>query len=313
MKRLYILVLILCSTLSGCYIADEIFVNQEKELPPSLQEQSETSVTKWINTKLKDETYTPYGFSKIKIIKPKEIVEVENLEKQLKSTPEDSTKANEIRQKRKYLRDNNIESKITLDHIFTFAKDTNALTIFEIEYILNDTLAVQRINPKILLNLPYSYSSILPYYIKEYTIFAASSYSEGRKLSRSFFRFYKTKLEEFSDIDEKSAFLEHTLDMSIYVKEKGNFDQNYIKKELLTKHMLKNRPDIADYAGKRYSELYETRNNEDNSLIGYYFFHEFIGTFNSQTDTNVVLVEMNEYYQIGSVFQLDQPFNTYTN
>lgn len=314
MKKRYLLLLGLVLFLYGCPIADEIFLpSKEKPASLSLQERSELAVTTRIKSQLENESYEPYGFSAIKIIKPKAIIELEQLEEKLKQTPKDSALYKEVQKKQDDIREKNIESKITIDHIFSLTKDSNQTTLLEVEYLLGDTLAVQKIKPKIQLKLPIIYHSILPYYFNEYTIFATDSYAEGRKLSRAFFRFYKTKLETFNEIDEKSAFLKHALSMSLYVKQIGKFDHDYIKKNLFDQYLSDNYSTISDYKPLNYSALYETRKEGDNSLVGYYFFHEFIRTFNAETDTNVVVVEMNPYYQIHNVSQLDKPFETYTN
>lgn len=303
----------LALSLSSCYITDQVFLEKETSSPISLQTKAEKAITNRINSQLNDERYIPYGFSEVKIVKPVALLDIERLEKQLKETPNDTTIAGKLSRKKAYVRANKIESKLKLDHFFTLQKytDTSTFTIFEMNYILNDTLGVNSADANILLELPVMYEEILNYYFNEYTIFMAKSYSEGRKLSRAFFRYYKTHLESLDNVSAKSAFLKHALNMSILVKKTGAFDQDYIKARLFEQYLIDKRTDITDYAGIETSQLFETKETETETLLGYYFFHKFIGTFNGVNDTNVVLVEMDPYYQIDQVFQLDQPYETY--
>ncbi len=310
-----ILVLFLTSTLlQSCFIADEFFTKEVKEpVKLDLQTTAEKNIRQKIQSTLKDETYTPYGFSELTIIKPLEIQNLESLEARLRQNKGDTILIRKIEENKTYIKENKIERMAELDHFFTIISNEETIDVMEIKYILNDTLAVKTMSPKIILSVPVSYQLILEYYFNEHTIIIAQTYAEGKRLSKTFYRFFKDQLETFETVEDKSNFLEHTLAICKLVKLKGNFDQDFIVQTLLKLYMGEEREDIEEYEPLKFSELYETKNNKDNSVVGYYFFHKFIGKFDNQKDTNVVLVEFSPYYEVDQIFQLEGSFESYTN
>jgi hypothetical protein len=300
--------------LQGCFIADELFLEEpEGSTRLNLQAEAEQSIIKKIQSELGENEYTPYGFSQLKVIKPLPIVELEEMELQQRLHPKDTALMSAIKTQKQIIRDNKIERTAQLSHFFTLVSDTVNINVLEAKYTLNDTLAVKKVEPEIVLTVPKKYQLMIDYYFNEYTIIIARSYTEGKLLSKSFYRFFKDQLETYTTVSQKSAFLKHTLDICTMVKYKGNFDQQHIVKNVLQKFVKDERKDIQNYTPLKSSTLYETKNNNDNSVVGYYFFHKFIGNFADQKDTNVVLVEFSPYYQVDQIFQLDGSYESYTN
>lgn len=312
--RTFLGLLILASSLQGCFIADELFEEEEQASDQlDLQATAEKNISKEIQSEIGEDKYTPYGFSQLKVIKPLEFVKLEDMELQLRLHPKDSTLMDSIQKQKDFIRKNKIERTAEMSHFFTLITDTTNINILEAKYTLNDTLGVMKMDPEIVLSVPKKYQLMIDYYFNEYTIIIARSYTEGKQLSKSFYRFFKDQLETYKRVDQKSAFLKHTLDICTMVKFKGNFDQDYIVQTVLQKFIKNERKDIQNYAPLKYSTLYETKNNADDSVVGYYFFHKFIGNYAEQKDTNVVLVEFSPYYQVEQIFQLDDTFESYTN
>ena len=194
-----------------------------------------------------------------------------------------------------------------MGHLFSLASDSTGLSILEIDYTLNDQLQVIDIHPKIVLTLPLDYVKVTDYFMQEYTIFNAPTYEEAKNLSIQFYNFFKEKMETYPIVSTKSDFLHHTLDICKIVQDQRVFDQNYIAQSVLKSYVVKNRTDIIDYRALEFSPLYET--NKDDSLVGYYFFHKFMGSYRDVLDTNVVLVEFSPYYQVDKIFQLTELLN----
>jgi hypothetical protein len=300
--------------LQGCFITDQLFVEEEEGTEEiNIQAKAEQNVTAEIKSEIGKDEYTPYGFSQLKVIKPLEIVQLEEMELQLRLHPKDSALITKIQKQKEFITTNKIERTAELSHFFTLITDTLNINILEAKYTLNDTLGVVKMEPEIALTVPKSYQLMIDYYFNEYTIIIARTYTEGKQLSRSFYRFFKEQLETYKRVDEKSKFLKHTLDICTMVKFKGNFDQEYIVQKVIEKFIKKERKDIKDYTPLAYSTLFETKNNTDNSVVGYYFFHKFMGNYADKKDTNVVLVEFSPYYQVDQIFQLDGTFESYTN
>lgn len=299
--------------ISACTITNDLF--SEKEEPPiNLQATAEANVAQFIKTDLdSSEIYKSYGFTALKIIKPIAFEQLDQLQQELKENPGDSALIKQIEAKKAFIRNEKLERTANLDHLFTITNDTNSIGILELNYTLNDTLGVINWIPKMALNVPTSYGLIIEYFYKEHTIFKAPTYAEARDLSRSFYRYFKNQLETFTTVDAKSAFLKNTLNICIELKALGEFDQNKITQALFKRYIAEQRNDLTDYLPLEFSELYETKNNTDSSLVGYYFFHKFSGNYSNQIDTNLVLVEFSPYYEIGKVFQLEGTMETYIN
>lgn len=315
--RIILSIIISGFLLHSCYIADELFeVDTQEESEETrginLQRKAERNIALDIHSKSDSATYTPFGFSQLSVVKPLAIENLESWEAQYKRTPGDTALAGKIERQKAFIRENRIERTAKLEHFFTLSDDSTGITILEVEYTLNDTLGVKSTTPKIILNVPEDYELVINYYFNEYTIIIAQTYSEGLRMSRALYRFFKTQLETYTTVSEKSNFLKHILDICKMVKLKGNFDQDFIVQSILKSYVKKERTDIQDYEALKFSELYETRNNTDDSVVGYYFFHKFIGNYESQKDTNVVLVEFSPYYEVDQIFQLEGTFESYT-
>lgn len=312
-KNLLVLLLITLF-IPGCFIANELLLDDEEYTTETLQTKAEVRATEKTQSILNNEIYNPYGFSPLKIIKPVELIELEKLEKELKASPADTALKAAYSEKKRFVDEAGIERKAELDHVFTLENDsTGVISVLEFKYTFNDTLAVINMDPKVFLKLDQSYRTVLDYYFNEYTIFNATTYAEAKRLSHNFYAFFKTQLESYQSLDEKSAFFKHTINICSLVKLTGKFDPNYLTQELFKNYIAENRKDITDYESLAFSDLYETKNNVNDSIVGYYFFHKFIGNYASQKDTNVVLVEFSPYYEVGQIFQLENSFESYTN
>lgn len=299
--------------INACTITDDLFI-EKKEEPINLQKIAESNVSAFINSQLdSSEIYKSYGFTSLKITKPLAFEQLETLEKELLSTPNDSSLIRQIQAKKAFIKEEQLERNAKFDHVFTITSDTTSIGILELNYRLNDTLGVIDWTPKIALNVPPSYSLIIDYFFREHTLFMAPSYAEARNLSRAFYSYFKTQLETFNTVDSKSAFLKHTLNVCLELKAFGTFDQNKITQAIFKRYIKEERTDLTEYIPLEFSELYETKNNSDSSLVGYYFFHKFSRNYSSQIDTNLVLVEFSPYYEVGKIFQLEGTMESYTN
>ena len=294
--------------MSSCYFVDDIF-DPPKENEPSLYDRSQKSISSYLHNQ-KSYTYDPLGFGELIIKKPIEIVELEELEAKRKEKPSAALDS-AIAQKEQHIKTFGIGRTIELDHFFTFEDSTGTVTIYETTFTLNDTLGVKNISAKIKLDIEHKYESILEYFFYERPIFLSTSYQDSKVLSQNFYAFFKGELERRASLEDKSAFLLHTLEMTRQVKLKGSFDQQYVLERESNIHLKNNRPDITEYEDLKFSDLYQTTSENSDEVTGYYFFHKFIGSFKEQKDTNVVLIEFNPYYEIDKIYQMDRPFAQY--
>lgn len=308
MKKITIISAMLIGLMTSCYFVDDIF-DPPKEKEPSLQDRSQIAVTKHIkSTSL--QIYEPYGFSGITVRKPVELVELEELEQKAKSKPSEELDSI-IAAKKAFIEYYNIERTIDLDHFFTLTDSLGNVNIYETTFTLNDTLGVKDLSASVMVDLPPLYEDALNYYFYEYNIFLSSSYYEARTLSTNFYTFFKAEFEKREGLNQKSAFLLHVIKLTHEVKARGSFDQQEILEENVKVFMTDVRTDIKEYNSLKFSDLYQTQDEGSEDVKGYYFFHKFIGSYNNNTDTNVVMIEFSPYYEIDNIYQMDRPFETY--
>jgi hypothetical protein len=302
---------------SGCFIADEFLLPPEKptEKTQTLQQKSEASVKHYLIINKGSDRYDPYGFGELKIIKPIEIKELERLEAEYKATKIEQT-AKDIDSLKTYISKNRLERRVEIEHFFTLKDSLNPthIDVLESKFILNDTLGVIGVNPQLAIELEPEREDVLVYYFFEYTIFLAETYQSSKELSKKFYDFFKSQLEELKGIREKSDFLEHVLNLCAYVKQNGEFEPETILRQNVASYILEKRKDITAYRPFIFSTLFakqsdEKENNSDPQ--GYYFFHKFIGSYENETDTNVVMVEFSKYYEIEKIYQMERPYDRY--
>jgi len=297
----------------SCYIADEFFLPEPEQALPSLQKSCEDAVTFYIQARLNSELYKPYGFGDIIIHKPMDIAILEQLEANRKNGLETGPKLDSlIEEKRHYISENKIERTVSIDHFFTIKNNiTQKIIVLESNYLLNDTLGVEDFKPKIVLELPEKYEESLNFYFFEYTIFLSPVYTEGQKLSREFYAFFKGKLESINNVNARSAFLLHTLKLTKTVKEKGEFNQQEITEYLVKTYYWQQLDSSSNYIVEKFSPLFQK--TIDEKVSGYYIFHKFSGLLGNPLDTSVVRADFTAYYELESITEMERPFEPYFN
>ena len=296
--------------LSGCYFADDLFLEDPPPPPKSLQERSQDAVEAYIRKGITSETYMPYGFSDVEIHVPAELLELEKLEADRKNGINTSSQTDSIiAAKRAFTEAYHIQRTVLIEHFFTLKTTTGKLQILEAKYVLNDTLGVMDVTPVTILEMPDYYEQALNYFFHDYTIFIANSISEGRSLSNRFYTFFKTELEKRTDVNSRSAFYENCIRITETVRSTGQFDPNGVAQALAFNHMLELQDSTSSYRSIAFSPLYEK--SEGVTTTGYYIFHKFSETINEERDTLVLRFDFSKYYEIESKTNIDPPFESY--
>lgn len=308
MKTKIALLVLLGFLMNSCFFLNDI-LDPPKEQEPTLQEKSEKAVSNYIKNTVKGQ-YKPYGFGRLTVHKPIEIIDLERWEKEYKESP--STKLEKkIERQKKIIDRENIERTVDLDHFFTIKDSIGQVTVFETNFLLNDTLGVKDLSAKAMLKLPGNFEDVVDHFFYEYNIFLTHSYVESRELSHNYYAFMKQELEAQTSLDTKSAFLLHTLKLTKQIKDRGSFDQQPIMESFTKEYIATKRQDIMNYNSLQFSTLFQNSEEGKETPIGYYFFHKFIGNYDGILDTNVVLVEFSDHYQIENIYQMDRPFEPY--
>jgi hypothetical protein len=297
----------------GCWVADAVFLPELEAEKLPLQDRCEEAVTKYINANKGTDHYKPYGFSKVIIHKPIEILELEELEKERKLGTRKGPEIDSlIIKKQHYIRANKIERTAEISHYFAlWPLDRDEQTLLEVNYRLNDTLAVIDATPEIMLELQPDFQEVFDYYFHEYTIFVSPVYPEGKQLSNQFYTFFKAHQETLAGVTAKSEFLMHSLKITKYIKEAGTFNPGAVTSDFVAERLQAGPDAVPGYEPLQFTPLYEKRTAEQ--VTGYYIFHKFIGRLNEVTGHYVIRADFTPYYEIESITYMSEPFESFLN
>lgn len=280
--------------LSGCFVADEFFLDEGKG-EDNLQSKSERAVVEFLTDQF-DSNYKGYGFSDIIIVKPRTIQIRDSLKVLYRQEQTEELKS-EILRLNDTIKKYNYENEVKLSHFYLVEGESN-FQVMETEFTLSDTLTVKKNNAKLFAEFPSEKKKYVYNFFYETAIFITPSYYESAKMSQNFYNFYKTKLESFNLLTTKSDFYKHCIFVTETVTREGDYDPQNIA-------VLSSQHNIIKLNNPYYKPLSWTVLNEvtsdENGLLGYFFFHTFIpDTLLAPQDTMKFQFEFSPYLQITS-------------
>jgi len=310
MKRIYFISIITILSLNSCFIADEMFLDNESN-KESLSSKVEKEISKYIKDNSENYIYKNYGFSELTIKKPAELVVLDNLKRKKALDSTQHIINQQIKTLDSIIKVKNIRYSLEVDHEYSLKnKLTKAVELFETKFTLADSIKVSKIKPLLNLKLTDTDVTLFETYFYETPIFLTGTYAESKTLSSEFYNFFKQHQEELIGVKQKSTFLKHTLNVCQDIKKDGVFDQNYYLIKSADKQIRLDST-ITNYKPIEYSPLFETIVNE--KLANYYFFHSFISTTADFSDTLSVHIEFSPYYELRSISTPGKTHNIYFN
>ena len=298
--------------LSGCFIADDIFIEPEPPKPPSLQKSCEEAVELYIRERAGTKTYRPYGYTQVVIQVPQELINLEEMEQDRELGFGEGAKTDSIiAARRLYVETNNIQRTATIEHFFTLKDANGYLEVLEVKYVLNDTFAVIDFEPITMLRISDYYEQAVSFFFHRYNLFSSPDINEARKLSNAFYSFFYNQLDREEGVDARSAFYFNCLKITEEVRATGVFDANRIAQLLAKDALVNSVPSTVQLISLQFSPLYEK--SSENAIQGYYIFYKFSQVTNGVTDTAAMRFDFTPYYEIESKTLLDPPFDNYFN
>jgi len=310
MKRTYFISIITTLSLNSCFIADEMFLDNESN-KESLSSKVEKEISEYIKDNSENYIYKNYGFSKLTIKKPAELVVLDNLKRKQALDTNQHLVNQQIKTIDSIIKARNIRYSLEIDHEYSLKnKLSKTIELFETKFTLADSIKVNEIKP--LLNLKLTDEDVVLFetYFYETPIFLTSTYAESKALSSEFYNFFKQHQEELIGVKQKSNFLKHSLNICKDIKEDGIFDQSYYLLKSADRQIRLDST-IINYKPIEYSPLFETIVNE--KLVNYYFFHSFISSTTGSSDTLSTYIEFSPYYELRLISTPGKTYNTYFN
>ena len=314
MKSYLILLLLVLTALPSCFVVDTLLEEDEPQLTLPFEVIVKDSIYHYIQRgKSRDQKYLSYGYEPLKIIVPQTLKDIELWESR---RGQSSFNQQMVEQKIAILdsirRAQNLKRKISQEHIFSLNNRKDAFTdVQRVIFTLSNELNVIDLKPVYQVQLTTNQERLFAKFFYETPIIKAYSYTESQKLSKSFYQYFKDELNRKDNIFDRNNFLMHIIRVLESVSVDNTFNVQTVAQASLMDYMTKKRADIVGYTPKDFSALYEI--NEDDNLIGYYFFHTFMYEIDDNVEVMSIYVKFNPFYEVKRITETDQDYDVYND
>jgi hypothetical protein len=240
--------------LAIAFITTSCFVFQDTERIQQTEQENQyalktkraqDSVSNYIKRfALPSETYFAYDFSELYEIKPKEILEYEELVKQRSRLPllenryhgqlpnREKELDSLIEDKKNFIRDNKIHSTLELGHIFSLKTPDSSIVSEKIFYLFPNFI-VKDFRVNYYLKLSRIETQAYERFLFRRPLFVSGSIEKDEKLDEQFYNNLHTELAKRED---KNTFLKHIITLVNLIHQKGNLDFDFAIRDLSQIH-----------------------------------------------------------------------------
>lgn len=323
MRFIYLITILF--SLSGCLLLSDTN-SQPKE---TLTDKAQKTILSYNNSLFLEKfRYETYYFSKLTQHKPKEIRELEQLFEKKENLPtrrrefsrseyDDEVNATDslIDIKRYEIKNNKINSKYSMEHIFVLKKGTENTKnyeekVIEARYFLNHTLdSIINVEASMNAEIPELLSGTFETFFFEDALHYSDDYNADRNSDESFYLFFKDRLSSFEELQEKSNFLLH----SLFVTKLTQKNKKYIPEQiglLLANQIIKDSYPIEYKETLRTSQLmalYDPENEEE--IIGYEIFVEAL--LGEEAQKSCFYINFNPWLEVVKFEEVPAPYEEY--
>ena len=312
--------------LNGCLLlADSSESNKE-----TLTDKAQNAITDY-NSKLFKSTYSyeAYYFSKLVQHKPREIKELENLFDEKDNLPSKRRELGKkgydqrlreldslIDVKRYEIKRKDVHSDYSMEHIFVLEKPKKdneyEEKIIEAQYFMNHTLdSVKRVKALMNVEVPQALNGVFNTFFFEDPLHRTDDYNADRNSDESFYLFYKERLADFNNLEEKSNFLLHTLYITLLTER----NKKYIPEQfglLIANQLVKDSYPDSYEETLRTSKMFGVYGMQDDSeLLGYELFLE--AAFTEGEPKRCFYINYNPWLEIVKFEIIPSPYEEYFN
>lgn len=298
--------------LPSCFVADDLFLEEEEVLPLPFEVIVKDSVYFYIKAnKALDQKYLSYGYDPLKIIVPKTLKDLELWKGRQNSPDYNQVEVSKAIAELDSIRvAKNLKRQITINHVFSINDQKDSVVnLQKVNFILSNELEVVDYVPLYQIEVSEKQEGLFAKFHFKSPILKAYSYEESRNLSNAFYDYFEEEWLKKDNALDRSYFLKHILQIMELVDMSNEFDVQFIAEQVLISHMRLNRSDIVNYKPIDFSQLYEI--NEDETLTGYYFFHTFNYQIDDQIEQMSVYVKFNPFYEVERIVESNQEYDPY--
>lgn len=312
MKSNLFLLLLLVISLPSCFVVDTLLEEDEPVLALPFEVVVKDSIYSYIQRgKSANQKYLSYGYEPIKVIIPQTLKDLEMWQGRKGQSGYDQIMVTQKIATLDSIRiAQNLKRKISQNHIFSLnnRKDT-FIDIQKVNFILSNELEVKDLTPFYEVQIPTEQERLFAKFFYETPILKAYSYAESQKLSKSFYQYFKNELNLKKNIIDRNNFLKHIILILEGVNKSNLFEVQSVTQDVLKRYMRSTRPDIERYLPINFSELYEI--NENDELVGYYFFHTFSYLNDGSSEEMSIYVKFNPFYEVERITETNQEYDVF--
>jgi len=234
---------------TSCFVfqdTEQIQKTEQENQYALKKKRAQDSVSNYIKRfTLPSETYFAYDFSELYELKPKEILEYEELVKQKKRLPLlENTYHNQIEAKereldsliaikKKYIKTNRIYASIEIGHIYAL-KSTDSTIVTEQIFNLYPNFIVRDYTIKYNLKLSKKELSAYERYINRKPLFMSYNQLDDERIDHDFYTNLSTELDKRED---KNSFLKHILILVDLIHQKGTLSVDFVAENIALNYL----------------------------------------------------------------------------
>ena len=293
------------------------------EVTKTKQQKAEDAVeAKIIESFGENGVYKGFKFGELFTLKPKEIVELDQLYELRRELPslkdnypnnlDQMIAANDsaILTKKQELRDKKIFVTYELTHIYKITSEKNGIQLYECKFLLFPNYKVKDVKIMLSTDLSNKEDELFYYFIMQYPLYELeNTYTTNQKNKKTYAQLNKA-LE--SETENKARLLKTILSICKHIRINNDFNETKLSQSLAKEWILKNPNYSEGYKSSTFSDLLPVDktmlddNNEEIKIpLGYRLHHQFEHktkdkklmrrNFQFQFDLNFVIIDVTEF------------------
>ena len=312
--------LVLFTGCVGFFKTTETIANSEET--KTKQQKAEDAVeAKIIESFGKNGIYKGFKFGELFTLKPKEVVELDQLYELRRELPSlKDNYPNNLNQiiaandsaiitKKQELRDKKIFVTYELTHIYKITSEKNGVQLYECKFILFPNYKVKDVKIMLSTSLSDKEDELFYYFIMQYPLYEFdNTYTTDQKNKKTYAQL-NNALE--SETENKARLLKTILSICKHIRIYNDFNEAKLSQSLAKEWILKN-PNYSDeYKSSTFSDLLpidktmlDDNNEEIKIPLGYKLYHQFESktkdkiavqrNFQFEFDLNFVIIDVAE-------------------
>ena len=314
-----IVTIVLCSGCVGFFDATETNTRPEKK---TKQQKAEDAVeAKIIESFGENGVYKGFKFGELFTLKPKEIVELDQLYELRRELPslkdnypnnlDQMIAANDsaIIGKKQELRDKRIFVTYELTHIYKITSEKNGIQLYECKFLLFPNFIVKDVKIMLTTDMSNKEDELFYYFIMQYPLYDFENTLTTNHKNKETYTQLNKALE--NETENKARLLKTILSICKHIRIHNDFNETKLSQSLAKEWILKNPNYSEEYKSTTFSDLLlvdktmlDDNNEEIKIPLGYKLYHQFESktkdkivvqrNFQFEFDLNFVIIDVAE-------------------